>query len=70
MEYFLLKIILEIEPASTLKLQNAADAAFCNFSVEADSISSQFFWGKTYGSPVASRLTVPSNFLIIYQGAL
>ena len=41
MEGFLLKIILEIESASTEKLQNAADASFCNFSVEAASISSQ-----------------------------
>ena len=41
---FLLKILLEIEPASTEKLQNAADAAFCNVSVETDSISSQFYW--------------------------
>ena len=41
MAIFLKKSKLEIESASTEKLQNAAAAAFCNFSVEADSISSQ-----------------------------
>ena len=43
MEDFLVKSIHEIESDSTENLQNAADSAFCNFFVEADSISSITF---------------------------
>ena len=39
MSHFHSEAWLEIESASTEKLRNAASAAFCNFSIEADSIN-------------------------------